>query len=541
VTRFLPIRLAAAILLGSLIPATSVVLEPAAYAQSANGVVTGVVADATGAMIPGADVTLTSPSQGTKVTVKTNESGIYRFGGVNVGAYVVSVMAPGFSKAESPVNVTVGGTAGRDFALVTGSTETTVEVSTDSMQLQTEDAVRGGQIETKQLIDLPISGQNSLNLILTVPGVVRSNLSSGGSTDSGIGAVNGARARSNSFLLDGILNNDISVNGPQYTITNNDELAVVSFQTTNFSPEFGRAGGAVVSQVTRSGTNAIHGSLAYVYRSQLFDASTQTQRNAYASNLATYQTAVLTNPNYPVPALKNKYHENIPAFTIGGPVVLPHLYNGRDRTFFFAGGQWDRYSSNALTTFSSVPTDSAYATLKALAATGTCPNVQNYLNLLSAAGNPTGSSTGVGVSTLSIAVPASLAATTCNKSARTGQTLQVGQYYRTAKDVSLDNNHLIRIDHRASNKQGMMFRWLYDNLTDNLGGTVGHGPQFDVPYAGRTLAAAFSDTYQFTNAVVNEFRFGFTRANFQFNPAANAIGATIPQTTVTSRGQQLPV
>ncbi len=533
-TRFLPIRLAAAILLGSLIPATSVVLEPAAYAQSANGVVTGVVADATGAMIPGADVTLTSPSQGTKVTVKTNESGIYRFGGVNVGAYVVSVMAPGFSKAESPVNVTVGGTAGRDFALVTGSTETTVEVSTDSMQLQTEDAVRGGQIETKQLIDLPISGQNSLNLILTVPGVVRSNLSSGGSTDSGIGAVNGARARSNSFLLDGILNNDISVNGPQYTITNNDELAVVSFQTTNFSPEFGRAGGAVVSQVTRSGTNAIHGSLAYVYRSQLFDASTQTQRNEYASNLATYQTAVLTNPNYPVPALKNKYHENIPAFTIGGPVVLPHLYDGRDKTFFFAGGQWDRYSSNALTTFSSVPTDSAYATLKALAATGTCPNVQNYLNLLSAAGNPTGSSTGVGVSTLSIAVPASLAATTCNKSARTGQTLQVGQYYRTAKDVSLDNNHLIRIDHRASNKQGMMFRWLYDNLTDNLGGTVGHGPQFDVPYAGRTLAAAFSDTYQFTNAVVNEFRFGFTRANFQFNPAANAIGATIPQTTVTS-------
>ena len=158
----------------------------------------------------------------------------------------------------------------------------------------------------------------------------------------------------------------------------------------------------------------------------------------------------------------------------------------------------------------------------------------SYLNLLAAAGNPVGSSTGVGVSTLSIAVPTSLASTTCNKVARTGQTLQVGQFYRTAKDITLDNNHLVRIDHRASNKQDMMFRWLYDNYTDNLGGTVGHGPQFDVPYAGRTMGAAFSDTYSFTSSFVNEFRFGYVRANYQFNPAPNAIGALIPQTTVTT-------
>ena len=531
-TRFLPIRLAAAILLGSSLVPAFTILEPAAYAQSANGVITGVISDATGAVIADAVVILTSPSQGTKVEVKTNGEGIYRFDGVNVGDYVVSATAPGFVKAEIPATVTVGSTVGRDLKLAAGSSETVVEVTSDSLQLQTEDAVRGGTIETKQLIDLPIVGQNSLNLMLTIPGVVRSNM--GGSLDSGIGAINGARARSNSFLLDGILNNDISVSGPQYTITNNDELSVVNFQTTNFSPEFGRAGGAVVSQITRSGTNSVHGSLAYVYRAQVFDASTQTQRNAYVSNLATYQTAVITNPNYPVPVLKNKYHENIPAFTIGGPVLIPHLYNGRDKTFFFVGGQWDRYSSNALTTFSNVPTDSAYTTLKALAATGACPNVASYLNLLAASGNPVGSSTGVGVSTLSIAVPASLASTTCNKSARTGQTLQVGQYYRTAKDISLDNNHLVRIDHRASNKQNMMFRWLYDNITDNLGGTVGLGSQFDVPYAGRTMGAAFGDTYSFTNSFVNEFRFGYTRASYQFNPPTTAIGAIIPQTTVTT-------
>ena len=202
VTRYLPLRLVAAILLGSVIPAFTV-LEPAAYAQNANGVITGVVADATGAVIAGADVALTSPSQGTKVVGKTNNQGIYRFDGVNVGDYVVSATAPGFVKAEIPANVTVGATVGRDFQLAAGSSETVVEVTSESMQLQTEDAVRGGTIATQQLIDLPILNQNSLNLILTIPGVVRSNQS--GSMDSGIGAVNGARARSNNFLLDGIL------------------------------------------------------------------------------------------------------------------------------------------------------------------------------------------------------------------------------------------------------------------------------------------------------------------------------------------------
>jgi hypothetical protein len=504
------------------------------YAQLANGVVTGVVQDSSGAAVPEAEVILTSTTQGTKTVVKTNGAGIYRFDGVNVGDYTVVVTSTGFSKAQASATVVTGATVGRDFKLTVGSTTDVVEVSSQGFELQTEDAVRGGTIPAQQLAELPIVGQNSLNLILTVPGAVRSNM--GGSLDSGIGAINGARARSNNFLLDGILNNDISVAGPQYTLTNNDELAEINFQTSNFSPEFGRAGGAVVSQITKSGTNQFHGTLAEVYRSQIFNASTQTQRNAYASALATYQTAVITNPNYPVPVLKNKFHENIPAFTIGGPVILPHLYNGRDRTFFFGGGQWDRYSANSLTTFSNVPTAAAYTTLKALAATGKCANVTNYLNLLQAAGNPVGSSTGVGVSTLSIAVPTALASTTCDGSptGRAGQTLQVGQFYRTAKDVQLDNNHLIRIDHHASDKQNMMFRWLYDDTTQVLGGNIGLGPQFDVPYTGRTMAAAFSDSYQIKNNLVNEFRFGYTRANFQFNPASNAIGATLPATSVTT-------
>ena len=494
-------------------------------AQSARGVVTGIVEDPTGAALPNAEITLRSPSQGTTTVVHTNSAGIYRFEGVNPGDYTVTVAMTGFSKSEAPATVNVGDTVGRDFKMTIGSGSDTVEVSTSTLELQTEDAVRGGSLTSKELAELPLANQNSLNLILTNPGVVRSNQS--GSLDSGVGAVNGARARSNNFLIDGLNNNDISVAGPQAVITNNDELSEINFQTSNFTPEFGRAGGAVVSQITKSGTNQIHGTVAAEYRSQIFNASTQTQRNAYVSNLATYNTAVLTNPNYPVPALKNKFHEIIPAATIGGPLVIPHLYNGHDRTFIFGGGQMDRQVSNSLGTFANVPTAAGYAVLQGLQAA--CPNVQFYLGLLAAAGNPQGSATGVGTGSVDISAPNTAAAPTCNGTNRAGLTVPYGQFYRFARDVYQDDNFLIRVDHKASNKQDLMFRYIFDDQNEILGGSEGLGPQFDVPYRYRNQGGAFTDVYQIRNNLINEFRFGYVRSNARFDiPGSNTLALTLP-------------
>src|SRR5260370_14165128 len=245
-----------------------------AVAQSSRGAVTATVQDAAGAVLADADVMLLSPSTGVSSTITTNKAGIYRFEAVLAGDYVVSAVAPGFGKQQTTATVTVGALVGRDFTLAVSSLGTSVEVSTSSTELQTEDAVRGSTIPATALAELPILNQNSLNLILTAPGVVRSNQS--GSLDSGIGAVNGARARSNNFLIDGLQNNDISVAGPQFSITNNDELQEVSFQTSNFTPEYGPAGGAVVNQITKSGTNAIHGAVATNYRTQILNTSTNT-------------------------------------------------------------------------------------------------------------------------------------------------------------------------------------------------------------------------------------------------------------------------
>ena len=483
------------------------------HAQSTRGTVTGTVADKSGSMIVGATVTLDSPSTGVAATTTTNSSGIYRFEAVTVGEYTVSATATGFTKNTVGATITVGALVGRDFVLSVSTVGANVEVTTQEMDLQTEDAVRSEVISASALADMPIPGQNSLNLMLTAPGVVRSN--QGSSLDSGIGSVNGARARSNNFLIDGLQNNDISVAGPQFSIFNNDELQEVSFQTSNFTPEFGRAGGAVVSQITKSGTNSLHGTIAEVYRSEVFNATTQTQRINF-NNGAT-------------PVAKNKFKENIPAFTVGGPIYIPHVFDGRDRAFFFVGAQWDRYSANNTTTYSAIPTTNGVAVLKALAAS--CPNIGTYLSSLgSIVGSP-----GTGSSLISIAVPTALASTTCNGSARTGQNVEVGQYVRNAPEVSLDNNDLVRIDVVPSKKQNMMFRWLYDNVTDNIGGNVGINSEFDIPYAGRTMGANFNHVYAFRPNLVNEFRFGYVRGNLgYFIPGGHTLAATAPAIGITS-------
>jgi len=481
---------------------------------TSRGTVVGTVADQSGAVVPNAMVTLLEKATNLKREATSNQDGLYRFDSVLLGDFIVSVQASGFAEAKADVTVTSTGVTPRDFHLKPGTstTEVTVEGDSSTVQLQTEDSVRGGSIDSRSLANLPIVGQNSLNLMLILPGVVKTNLS--GSLDSGIGSVNGARARSNNFMIDGGNNNDISVAGPAFTLTNNDAIQEVSVQTSNFSAEFGRSGGAVINQITKSGSNTLHGTLAEVYRSELFNASSPAQR-------ATYFTSIAGGKN-PDP-LKSTFKENIPAFTFGGPVYIPHIYDGRDKTFFFAAGQWDRFSSGAAQASFTTPTAAGIATLQPLAAT--CPNVALFLSIMGQQAAPakTGS--------VSIALPATLASTSCAGGARAGQSVDFGTVTRSVPQLFLDNNHQIRIDHIVSSKQNMSFRWLYDDQIQTAQ-NIGLLPAFDVNFNGRTLSGVFNDTYVLSNTWTNEFRFSYERFNYFFPLAdANGIGSTLPEIT----------
>jgi outer membrane receptor protein involved in Fe transport len=481
-------------------------------AQTSRGAVTGIVHDPTGAVFANAEVTATSVATGVSQSTKSNSAGNYRIDALIIGDYSITVKAAGFATMKSTATVASGQAVGVDFTLKVAASSETIAVEATAPQLQTEEAVRGAAIPAQALANLPISGQNSLNLMLIVPGIAKSN--QGGSLDSGIGSVNGARARSNNFMIDGAQNNDISVAGPSFSMTNNDAIQEVSIQTSNFTSEFGRSGGAVINQVTKSGTNNLHGTAAWVYKSQALDAATLSQIQAYSGGSTS--------------TLKDTYHENIPAFTVGGPVYIPKVIDGRNKLFFFSAGQWDRYQQNQVTTFSAVPTANGVATLQALASN--CPNVAYYLGLL---GPARGTGT-TGLQNISIALPNAVAATSCGGGQRTGQAVEVSRYYRTAPRAFKDFNILERVDWTVSQKQNLSFRFLYDKQSDTSG-NVGINPAFDIPFNGLTLGANLNHVYTFKPNLLNEFRFGYIRYNYGwFFPDSNSIGATAPDLSITS-------
>ena len=472
-------------------------IVPTVFAQTSRGTITGTITDPQGAVLPKANVTLIDQRTNVKRETATNGAGLYRFDAVSLSDYTITVEAAGFVKElTKDVSVSAARTVEINFQLKLGAAVDTITVEgTASEVLQTAEQVRGVNIQAQKLIELPITNQNSLTLIRTLPGVVTSNLS--GSLDSGVGSVNGSRPRGNNFMIDGVENNDISVAGPVITLTNEDAIQEVAIQTSNFSAEFGRAGGAVINQVTKSGTNRLHGTGAWVYLSPVLNATTRRQRLAFAS------TGKLP--------IKKPNKENIPAFTIGGPVVIPHVYDGRNRTFFFAAGQWDRFSSGAAQANFNVPDPAGIATLRALAPT--CPNVQRYLTSIGN-GSLVAPSDNTQTTPLSIALPSAVGS--CNGTNRAGQVIRVGFASRFVPQVNLSDNHQIRVDHRISDKQQITFRWLFDRSTQPNGGTIAINPAFDADFSGLNVSQAINHTYVISNNVTNEFRFNYGRLSVNF-------------------------
>jgi len=472
-----------------------VALCATSIAQTSRGTLTGIVTDSSNAVVVDATVRLTETATGVSRQTTTNGAGLYRFDAVDLGAYKLSVEAKGFAtQSQTGIQIQAAHTLNIDFALKAGSAEiVTVEADAGQVQLDTSEQTRGAHFESQAIQDLPITGRDSLTLALLVPGVTKSTGNSINQDGTFSFAVNGQRPRGNNFLIDGVENNDISVTGPAFVITNPDAVNEVAIQTSDFSAEFGRAGGAVINQVTKSGSNAFHGTADWVYTGSAFKALDHTDKIAH---------------HFDPP----RQVENIPYFSIGGPVVIPRLYNGKNKTFFFGAAQWDRLFGQTTTAANPLvlPDQAGVALLQSLA--GSCPNAALYLQALgSLRGDPTASPG-------SISLTAPSAAGTCNGSTRAGLNLTTGLLVRSASFSSLDNNHQVRVDHVASPKQTLSFRWLYDSAI--TGPSLNNLPGFDNNFVGRTMNGLFSDTYMITPTMTNEFRFDYGRIGFNFPLAA---------------------
>ena len=247
-------------------------LPAVAAAQVDRATLTGVVTDRSGAVLPGATVTLTNLSTNVASDQATTGTGSFLFVNLIPGRYEIAVSLTGFRKTSQIVPLEVGQRARVDLSLEVGALNEVVTVQESSSLINANDAMLGGIVTQKQVANLPLAIRNWDDLLALVPGVQGDRYTEhGGGTSFGrTGGINvhGARALQNNFLLDGVDNNSISENVQELTtqVSRPSVDAIQEFKvvTSPYSAEYGRSPGAAVSVSTKSGTNSLHGT-AYEY------------------------------------------------------------------------------------------------------------------------------------------------------------------------------------------------------------------------------------------------------------------------------------
>ena len=312
-------------------------------AQTFRGTILGTVTDPQGAVVAGAKVAVHNVDTGLERTTQTSADGSYAVPELPIGTYTVTVTQSGFQTAvTSKVAVNVAAEKRVDVVFRTGQVSEKVEVSGETLPIvETTTDTLGGTFTAEQAKDLPLNGRDFQKMIFLTPGVSGSPDEITDSPGSfGIFSMNGARGRSNNFLLDGTdmndgYRNDPAINEAGVFGTPATILPVDAIQETqvvsNFMPEYGRNAGATVNIVTKSGTNALHGNFFDYFRNDGLDAT-----NYFNSEKD-----------------RAPFHNNQFGGSLGGPIV-------KDKTFFYFSWESFRNRVGASTSFATVPTEEMY-------------------------------------------------------------------------------------------------------------------------------------------------------------------------------------
>jgi len=308
----------------------AVISAVSSLAQTTQGGMVGTIRDEKGAYIAGAKVTVTNPSTGLQRETKTADNGIFRLLALPTGTYEIKAEAPGFAvSTNKSIEIGVDQIRNVDIVMHVGARTETVEVQSEAALTQTESSKVGEIIDNQKVEDLPLNGRDFAQLARLNPGVASSG--GGGGQQGGEGGVsgyssNGQRSTSNNFMVDGIDNNDY-FGGAAAQIPSIDSIQEFEVQTNTFSAEYGRNTGSVVNLVTKSGTNALHGSAYEFFRNDVLDA-----RNFF------------NDSDFPKSALRlNQF-----GGTFGGPIV-------KNKTFYFLNYEGFRRSAG-ITRITNVPT-----------------------------------------------------------------------------------------------------------------------------------------------------------------------------------------
>lgn len=301
------------------------------YAQASSGAISGTITDPTGAPIASANVTITNDATSVSRTVVTGDSGFYSAEGLSVGDYRIAVSKSGFQESiTTGIHLNPGQRRANDVRLTVGSTTSEVKVTANAVQINTETSESGGTISSEQIDNLMLNGRNFQTLAIAIPGVASTNAANalgGGGLEGGTTLiVNGNSVEYTTYTIDGIYNMNSGNLGNINILPVVDGIAEFSVLKDSYSAKYGFAGSGQVVVSTKSGSETFHGSAWDYLRNNAFDA------NNYFSTTT------------------QALHQNIYGYTLGGPVMIPGLYNmdRSKKTFFFASNQWQAISAGSV-------------------------------------------------------------------------------------------------------------------------------------------------------------------------------------------------
>ena len=464
-----------------------------AFGQSSTGTITGVVADASGAVIPRAEIAIRQLATSEERTTVTTANGDFNVPFLQPGAYSVNVSAGGFrTQSLTGVTLRVDQTVNLKVVLEIGSSTETIEVAGSAPLVDSSTSSLGQVIENRQILNLPLNGRNPFAL-----GLLSGNTTPLFGIASNLPFIaGGGRFSANEVTLDGVDNNTVSNagaigrNGIAF-VPSVDAVQEFKVKTSTFSAEFGHSAGAVVNATIKAGTNGFHGVLFEFLRNNALDA------NNFFTNAA-------GQPRAP-------FHQNQFGFAVGGPVVIPKLYNGHNKTFFFADYQGTRQNTSAGTAITDVP--------PAALRSGDFSSVKTVIyDPATRRVGPTGlviadpfpgnmipqnrlNATAVAIAGL-IPLPNFGAA----------GSLARNFFYQPAQSSNSDQGD-IRVDQTLSTANNFYARF---SIGANSKPAVGSFPGFiggGTSSIDDSAQGVLSDIHIFTPALVNEFRFGYVRHN----------------------------
>lgn len=456
-------------------------------AQVAGGTLSGTITDPSGAAVPQAQITIRNVATGVEKPIVTNADGFYSAVNLLPGNYQVTVSAPGFNTlVRSGITITVGAQQTLDIALQVGSVTNKVEVTSEAPEVEVTSSEISATVNSTTVRELPLNGRSWTDLAALQPGVDTIHTQPSFATGSDRGnrgfgtemTISGARPQQNNYRLDGVSLNDYANGAPGAVWGGNlgvDAIQEFSVLTSNYAAEYGKTSGGVVNAITRSGTNAFHGSAYEFLRNSAFDAAN------FFDN-----AGGLT---------KSPFRQNQFGGSVGGPII-------KDRTFFFADYEGLRR----------VKGDPFVSTMPSPAA--------RLGNIHDSSGNP-------------ITVPVDPNVAKYLQLYPVPQLVEpgadTGTFTFSGKRIINENFVTTRIDHKFSDRDSLYGTYMFDRTPYNS------PDQFDNVELS-TLSArqilVLEETHSFTPNLVNSARFGFNHENVNNNSSLKAINPVATDPTL---------